>query len=104
MRNDEDFGGVAVLFVGDFNQPLQIQADSLALNTTQVAGIENPQTPLPSKDQSSAAANTSAPDSASDPPELLHQRAGHRNVCARKVALSVIQNLEKMRRKEGNNG
>jgi len=43
MGNDRDFGGVAMLFVGDFNQLPPVQAESLALTMMQVAEIENPQ-------------------------------------------------------------
>ena len=57
MGNDEDFGGLAMLFVGDFNQLPPVQAESLALTMMQVAAIENPQTPLSSRDKSFAAAN-----------------------------------------------
>jgi hypothetical protein len=58
MANDLDFGGVAMLFVGDFNQLPPVQAELLALAMMQAAEIENQQTSLPKYQSFTAAINS----------------------------------------------
>jgi hypothetical protein len=92
MANDLDFGGVAMLFVEDFNQLPPVQAESLALTMMQVAEIEHQQTSLPKCQSSTAAVNSGgSSDSTATTPDTRND--GHSSAAVKTSTSRPLQRV-----------